>query len=430
MNLYIVIIVSLALSAFFSGMEIAFVSSNKLRLELDRKSQSLNAYLLNIFSARPSHYIATMLVGNNIALVVYGYFMALMLEPLFTPVIQSEVGVFLMLTISSTLIILITAEFLPKTVFRLNPNAMLSLFSIPVAFFYFLLYPVTVFTIWVSNSLLRKLFKSGSDAQVTQSFFGKIDLNNLVLEANENDHENTDEAEIKLFQNALDFSNVKIRDCMVPRTDIIAMQTNVSIEDIKNKFIETGLSKIIIYNGEIDDIKGYIHSKDLFTKPRSINEIIRELTIIPETMPANKMLQNFIKEQKSTAIVVDEFGGVSGLVTIEDIIEEIFGEIEDEHDITDLVEKQVAENIFIFAGRFEIDYLNEKYHLDIPVSDEYDTLTGFIFLHHENLPKINEIIKIGRFTFRIMKMSKTRIEMVRVEVNTDEGDNSARKRKE
>ncbi|NBC82071.1 MAG: DUF21 domain-containing protein [Bacteroidetes bacterium] len=420
MNLYLLIVLTLLFSAFFSGMEIAFVSSNKLRLELDKKQTTFPSRLLSVYIEKPSHYIATMLVGNNVALVIYGIAMAQLLEPVFMLFLSSDVTLLILQTLISTLIILITAEFIPKTIFSLNPNTLLVFFALPVYIFYILFYPLTHFIIWLSHNFLKTVLKSNVQSSVPGSFFGKIDLNNLLLEANdENESDQENDPEIRLFQNALDFSSVKIRDCMVPRPEIIALDANASLEEAKKKFAETGFSKILIYQETIDDVLGYIHVKDFFKSPTSVKSIIREVSIVPETMSANKLLRKFIQEQKSTAVVVDEFGGISGLVTIEDMIEEIFGEIEDEHDIVDLVEKEISDHEFIFSGRLEIDYINERYNLEIPESDEYDTLAGFIFYHYENLPKMNESILIDKYHFKVLKMSKTRIEIVKLVISEE-----------
>lgn len=416
MNLYLLIIITLLFSAFFSGMEIAFVSANKLRLELDKKQGSFPAQFLNIYINHPSHYIATMLVGNNLALIIYGISMTQLLEPLFLQYFTSDVVILILQTLVATLIILVTAEFIPKTIFSLNPNTLLVIFALPVYIFYVIFYPFTHSIIWLSNNIINSIQKShNQNGNDTTGLFGKIDLNNLLFESHEeNDKNHEDDSEIKLFQNALDFSNVKIRDCMVPRPEVIALEVSSPLEEAKNIFIETGFSKILIFRESIDDVLGYIHVKDFFKSPSSMESIIREVSIVPETMSANKLLRKFIQEQKSTAVVVDEFGGVSGLVTIEDIIEEIFGEIEDEHDFIELVEKQISNNEFILSGRLEIDYINERYEMDIPESDEYETLAGFIFYHYENLPKMNETILIDKYNFKVLKMSKTKIDIVKL----------------
>jgi CBS domain containing-hemolysin-like protein len=416
MNSVIIILLSLLFSAFFSGMEIAFVASNKLRLELDIKQGNLTSRVISIFTSSPGDYIATMLVGNNIALVIYGIMMAILLEPSISRYIASESTLLIIQTIISTLIILFTAEFLPKTLFRLSPNTALRIFALPVLVFYILLYPITRLTIAISGFILHRFMRVPRNRSTQENAFGKIDLDNLVNESHsELDHPDDPEQEIKMFQNALDFSNVKLRDCMVPRTEIVAFDETVSLEELRNKFIETGLSKILIYRESTDNIIGYINSKELFKNPADISSMIMTLPIVPETMPANKLLQSFIRDHKSISVVVDEFGGTSGIVTMEDILEEIIGEIEDEHDMSELTEEQLNEEEYIFSARHEIDYLNEKYRLNIPESDDYETLAGLILVHYENIPKINDRIYIDRFVFRILDVSETRIELIHLQ---------------
>ena len=413
MNNVIIILLSLVFSAFFSGMEIAFVSSNKLRLELDIKQGYLTSRVISIFTTRPGDYIATMLVGNNISLVIYGILMAILLEPLISHYTSSESTILIIQTIISTLIILFTAEFLPKTIFRLSPNTALRAFAIPVLVFYILLYPVTKLTIAISGFILHNFMRVPRNKKAQPNVFGKIDLDNLVNESNaERDQQADPEQEIKLFQNALDFSNVKLRDCMVPRTEIVAFDESVSMEELQSKFIETGLSKILIYRESTDNIIGYINSKELFKNPSDLQSMIMSLPIVPETMPANKLLQSFIKDHKSISVVVDEFGGTSGIVTMEDILEEIIGEIEDEHDTSELTEDKLNEQEYIFSARHEIDYLNEKYRLNIPELDDYETLAGLILFHYESIPKINDRIHIEGFVIRILDVSETRIELI------------------
>jgi CBS domain containing-hemolysin-like protein len=413
MNNVIIILLSLLFSAFFSGMEIAFVSSNKLRLELDIKQGYLTSRVISIFTSRPGDYIATMLVGNNISLVIYGILMAIILEPLISHYTNSESTILITQTIISTLIILFTAEFLPKTIFRLSPNTALRAFAIPVLVFYILLYPVTKLTIAISGFILHNFMRVPRNKKAHPNVFGKIDLDNLVNESNaEHDQQDEPEQEIKLFQNALDFSNVKLRDCMVPRTEIVAFDESVSMEELQSKFIETGLSKILIYRKSTDNIIGYINSKELFKNPLDLSSMIMSLPIVPETMPANKLLQSFIKDHKSISVVVDEFGGTSGIVTMEDILEEIIGEIEDEHDTSELTEEKLNEQEYIFSARHEIDYLNEKYRLNIPELDDYETLAGLILFHYESIPKINDRIHIEGFVIRILDVSETRIELI------------------
>ncbi len=413
MNNVIIILLSLVFSAFFSGMEIAFVSSNKLRLELDIKQGYMTSRVISIFTSRPGDYIATMLVGNNISLVIYGILMAILLEPLISHYTSSESTILIIQTIISTLIILFTAEFLPKTIFRLSPNTALRAFAIPVLVFYILLYPVTKLTIAISGFILHNFMRVPRNKKAHPNVFGKIDLDNLVNESNaERDQQADPEQEIKLFQNALDFSNVKLRDCMVPRTEIVAFDESVSMEELQSKFIETGLSKILIYRESTDNIIGYINSKELFKNPSDLQSMIMSLPIVPETMPANKLLQSFIKDHKSISVVVDEFGGTSGIVTMEDILEEIIGEIEDEHDTSELTEDKLNEQEYIFSARHEIDYLNEKYRLNIPELDDYETLAGLILFHYESIPKINDRIHIEGFVIRILDVSETRIELI------------------
>lgn len=411
----IIIISSILLSAFFSGMEIAFVASNKLKLEIDKKKNTISTRVLSVFTKNPGQYIVTMLIGNNIALVVYGIVMAIVLQPLLSTFVYSDTALLILQTLISTLIILFTAEFLPKVVFRLHANGFLKIFSFPVYLFYLLFYPVSRFTIAISHLILRLFTGLKMDAKSDELVFGKPDLDQLVSETNQfSDHLKEKDHDIKIFQNALDFSNVKLRECMVPRTELVALDKNSSPEELRNAFIETGLSKILIFNETIDNIIGYVNLKDLFGEANNIKDFIVPLPIVPESMPANKLLKIFVDEKKSIALVVDEFGGTSGIVTIEDILEEIFGEIEDEHDTSELIERQISEKEYIFSARLEIDYLNEKYHLNLPEDDEYETLAGFIFHFYESIPKLNERINTGAFEFKILKVSETRIEIVQL----------------
>lgn len=420
MNPWIIIIISLLFSAFFSGMEIAFISANRLRIELDKKQGGVSSRILSIVTKRPNQYIATMLVGNNIALVVYGIFMAIILEPVILQFTSSESGILLIQTIISTLIILITAEFLPKTLFRLNPNGILHVFSVPVYLFYYALYPVAWFTIFISNTFIKKILKRDIGEGTRNFVFGKIDLNALVTEGTkEITQPEEKDNDFKMFQNALEFSSLKVRDCMIPRTEIIAMDVNVSVDELNQKFVETGLSKILIYEESVDNVIGYIHVKELFKNINEIKPNLLPVSFVPETMSAQKLLQEFIKDGKSLSVVVDEFGGISGMLTIEDIMEEIFGEIEDEHDSMELIEQQTAENEYLLSGRLEIDYLNEKYNLNLPENDDYDTLAGLIIYHSEKIPVLNETIIVEPFTFKILKVTQTRIELIRVTISKE-----------
>tara|TARA_B110000971_G_scaffold79294_1_gene81419 strand:+ start:5383 stop:6642 length:1260 start_codon:yes stop_codon:yes gene_type:complete len=406
-----IIIVSLLLSAFFSGMEIAFVTSNKLHIELMKKRGELNARLIAPLLKSPSRFIATMLVGNNIALVVYGIEMANVLEP-FLRTLSSSDGIVLMLqTLLSTVLVLVTAEFIPKVLFGLNANKFMSLFAVPTWMFYYGLYLIVSLVVGVSNFILKYLM--GVNQLDKKPVFGRIDLQKYLEEQTVGlQVQEEQDSEIQIFQNALDFSKVKARECMIPRNEIVAMELNESIETLKDKFIETGFSKIVIYKENIDQVIGFTHSYELFKQPTDIKTILLPIALIPETITANEILNLFIKERKSVALVVDEFGGTSGLLTVEDIVEEIFGEIEDEHDTMALEETQIDEHTFVLSGRLEIDFLNQKYQLNLPESEEYETLNGLIVYYHQNIPLVKESITISGFRFLILEVNKTRIEKV------------------
>ena len=408
------IILSLLFSAFFSGMEIAFIASNKLHIELMKKRGELNARILSYFLEKPSRFIATMLVGNNIALVVYGIEMAQILEPHIEQHLTSNDSLVLLVqTIISTLIVLVTAEFIPKVLFSINANRFVRLFVIPAALSYFGLYFFVSLVASLSNFLLKKVMRVELLDQ--KRVFGRVDLQQYLEEhANTAKEKNQLETEIQIFQNALDFSKVKARECMVPRNEIIAMEVGENINKLTKTFVETGFSKILIFKDNIDQIIGYTHSYELFKQPKNIKSILLPVALVPETMTANDILNLFIKERKSIALVIDEFGGTSGLLTIEDIIEEIFGEIHDEHDLLEHKEVQVSENQFIFSGRHEIDYLNDKYNLNLPESDDYETLSGYIVNHCESIPKLNEQIKVEPFIFEILEVEQTRVETVKL----------------
>ena len=415
MTVLLIILISILFSAFFSGMEIAYVTSNKMRIEIDKKQKKFSSLIVGYFIKNPSKYISTMLVGNNIALVIYGIAFARLLEKPIENLlsVESEIVVLLIQTILSTLIILLTAEFLPKTLFRLYPNNALRFFSVPILIFYIILYPISMLTIVISNFIMRYILGMPSDKFKAEPVFNKVDLNHFVLESQSEQAARQDQVrDLKIFQNALEFSKLKVRDCMIPRTDVAAMEVESSLEELLHKFIETGFSRVLIYKGSIDQVIGYVNSKDMFRQPKNIMDHLKEVHFVPETLTVNKLFKTFIKEGKSIAIVVDEFGGTSGMVTTEDIIEEIFGEIEDEHDVTDLVENQIDSRVYVFSGRLEIDYLNEKYYLGIPESEEYDTLAGFIIYHYENIPKKNTTLQIDNFHFKITKVSSNRIDLV------------------
>lgn len=406
------ILLSLLFSAFFSGMEIAFVSSNKLRFELDKKQRNLTSSILSIFYKNPQQYISTMLVGNNVSLVIYGLLMANVLTPWLEP-IGSQLVITFLQTIIATAIVLFTGEFLPKTVFRINPNLWLRLFSWLILFVYIALYPISRFSTWISIQILR-LFRVKISSTTEENVFSRIDLNFLLQENFENYESEKDvENEVKIFQNALDFSKVKLRDCFVPRTEIIALEYDTSVEVLKQTFIETGLSKIPIYKGNIDNIIGYIHSSEMFEHQLDWKKQINQIPIVPENMAAQKLMKIFMLQKKSIAVVVDEFGGTAGIITLEDIMEEIFGEIEDEHDNRDYVAEQTSENEFIFSGRLEVKTANSLFSLNIPESDAYETIAGFILHNHQHFPKINEIIRIDQYTIKCVKVTNNRIELVK-----------------
>ena len=417
MSYLIVIIISLLLSAFFSGMEIAFVASNKLRLELSKKKGDFSSQILSIYIENPGQYIVTMLIGNNIALVVYGIIMAMVLEPVISIYTNSDTSILAIQTILSTILILVVAEFIPKTIFRINANGLLKIFSMPIFFFYLIFYPVSKFTIWLSRIILRVFMRIKLSEKSNERVFGKPDLDYLVSEAQEDT--NQDQAEdpkLKIFQNALDLSNVKLRECMIPRTELVALGEETGVEELRQNFIESGLSKILIFRKSIDNIIGYVNMKALFGKLTDIKPYIVPLAIVPESMHANKLLKMFVDEEMKIALVVDEFGGTSGIVTIEDILEEIFGEIIDEHDTIELFEKTINEKEFIFSGRLEIDYLNEKYKLDLPNKEDFETLAGLIFHYYESIPKLNHHIDIGSYRCKVLKVSETRIELVQISI--------------
>ena len=417
--LIILILVSMLFSAFFSGMEIAFISANKLRIEIDKKQKKIFAGIVSYFNKYPSRFIATMLVGNNISLVIYGIAFAMLLKDPIQNILgdSSEALVLLVQTLISTLLILLTAEFLPKTLFRLNPNNSLRLLSIPIMVFYTLLIPITLLTIGISNFTMKYLLRVRPDNRSTEPVFGKVDLDHLLTTLMP--EQNTDREEIeevKIFKNALEFSGLKVRDCMIPRTEVIALEIDSTMKDLSQRFIETGLSRILVYKETIDNVIGYVNSKDLFRKPDIIKSHLKPIKIVPETLPVNSLLTGFIKDGKSIALVVDEFGGTSGLITTEDIIEEIFGEIEDEHDTSDLVEEKLEENKYLLSGRHEIDYLNDKYFLSIPESEEYDTLAGYIIFHYESIPEKNTAVELDNFLITITDVSSNRIEEVELTV--------------
>lgn len=410
----IIILTTLVLSAFFSGFEIAYVSSNKVHLEILKKQEGVIANVLTKLTRKPSKLLATMLVGNNVALVVYGFEMGKVMTVLLPPFFQNV----LWHTIISTLIILITAEFMPKVFFQIYANQLLKVFAIPAYFFYLLFYPFSSFVMWISDFVLRVFFKTKGD--YVPLSFSKVELVDYISEQMENAPKKEEvDSEVQMFQNALEFSGVKAREIMIPRTEIVAVELNESIENLIATFVSSGFSKILIYNENIDDILGYVHSFDMFKKPKAIKEVLIPIVNIPETIQINEVLNILTRKRKSMAVVLDEYGGTSGIVTLEDIVEELFGEIEDEHDKDKFIEEQISDTEYLFSARLEVEYLNETYHLDIPESEEYETLGGFIVLHNEGIPTQDEVIVIPPFTFTIEACSQTKIETVRLTVNNE-----------
>ncbi len=415
-ELIIGLIISMVFSAFFSGMEIAFVSSNRLRAEMDREKNGLSQQALDIFYAHPSNFISTMLVGNNIALVVYGILFAQIFDAtLFAPL--SDGARVTCDTLLSTVVVLFTGEFLPKTIFKSNPNGLLTFFAIPAFVCYILLYPVSRFSTALSRGLLR-LFGVRLPKETEGKEFTKVDLDYLVQSSIDNAKDDTEiEDEVELFHNALDFADTKVRDCMVPRTEIDAIDIeDCTLEELKNKFIDSGHSKIVVYRDDIDHIIGYIHSSELFKQIADISKHIQQMPYVPETMAARKLMHIFLQQKKSLGVVVDEFGGTSGIVSLEDIVEEITGDIEDEHDNQKYVAKQLADGDFILSARLEIEKVNELFDLGLPESDDYMTVGGLILHEYQSFPKLNEVVRIGHFEFKIIKNTMTKIELVRVKV--------------
>ena len=411
----LIIIVCLILSAFFSGMEIAFVSSNRIYLEIEKSQQGFTSKVLKSITQKPSRFIATMLLGNNVALVLYGIFMGERILQIFYPqtLLSGEASLLIVFyqTLISTAIILLTAEFLPKVFFQLYANTFIKIFSIPVAFFYALFYPITFLIIEFTDLILKQFFKTDSDK--VQLSFSKVELGNYIDEQLEsfNDKENLD-SEIQIFQNALDFSEVKTREAMVPRAEVIAVEEKTSIEDIKALFISTGLSKIPVYKETIDHILGYVHAFEIIKKPKTLINILLPVVYIPETMLVNDVLKLLTRQHKSIAVVIDEYGGTSGIVTVEDIVEELFGEIEDEFDTIAHLEKQLTENSYSFSARLEVDYLNQKYDLDLPESEFYETLGGMIVYTTGEIPDKDTYVEIPPFTMKIEKVSATKLEQI------------------
>ena len=409
----LILLVALMFSALFSGLEIAFLTSDKLRFEMDLERHTFSSKLLERFFRNPNIYISTMLVGNNIALVVYSTMMAHLIEALLPEnFITDEFLLVLVETLISTAIVIVVAEYLPKTLFRLNPNRKLNIFAFPIWLIYIILYPVSLFTTWLARIILR-LFGVKIDKENTEKAFSKVDLDYFVQSGiSEGSTENAEqESEVRIFQNVLDFSNVKTRDCMVPRNEVCAVERNVKPDELRERFIETGYSKILVYDGDMDHIVGYIHSSELFRHKEDWRNHIQSVPFVPETLAAQKLMKQLMARKKSLAVVVDEFGGTSGIVSLEDIIEEILGDIEDEQDVTNLIAKQTDDG-WLLSGRMEIDRVNEMFGLDIPESDEYMTVGGLILSKVKGFPKVNEKVQAGDYQLRVLKKGDTKIELV------------------
>ena len=420
-HLIIGLIVTMVFSAFFSGMEIAFVSSNRLRAEMDREKDGLSQRAIAFFYQHPNNFLSTMLVGNNIALVVYGILFARIFDTTLFYALSDGFRVTAD-TLLSTIVVLFTGEFLPKTIFKASPNAMLTFFALPAWVCYVVLYPVSRFATLLSRGVLR-LFGVKMPKEEQDKEFSKVDLDYLVQSSIDNaKSEDEIEDEVELFHNALDFADTKVRDCMVPRTEIEAVDMeDCTMEQLLNRFVESGHSKIVVYRDDIDHIIGYIHSSDLFKtansqKTTAISQLVREMPYVPETMAASKLMHTFLQEKKSLAVVIDEFGGTSGLVSLEDIVEEIFGDIEDEHDNTKYVAREFGEGEYMLSARLEIEKVNELFDIGLPESDDYMTVGGLILHEYQSFPKLNEVVKIGRFEFKIIKNTMTKIELVRLKV--------------
>lgn len=418
LNTAIIIVSMLLLSAFFSGMEIAFTSKNRLKLEIERKQSRFFDYLVEIFSNNPGQYITTILVGNNIALVIYSLYMSLMVRGLagyFGWQAIAQDGSVLLETLISTVIIIFIGEFLPKSIFKRNPNFYFRIFAPIIFVFYLLLYPLAKLTTMLSF-LLLKLIGRKQDNEVENSPFDKSDLVSL-LDGTANESQSETENEIKLFQNALDFADMRVRDSMTPRIDIEAVDIDTAtLQEVTERFSSTKYSRLFVWQGSIDNIVGYVNLKSLFHNPKSVQEMVKRVNFVPESMPLNMLMQTLIKDKRNIAVVIDEFGGTAGVISLEDVLEQIFGEIEDEHDETEMIESQVGESEYVFSGRLEVKYLNEKYDLGIIDNEDYETLAGYIVYTHKEIPVRGETLTMANFEFKILKTTHTRVELVRVKI--------------
>ncbi len=414
---FILLVIVILLSALFSGMEIAFIASNKLLMGIDLNERNATSYVINRFYSNSNNFISALLVGNNIVLVIYGILMADILNTLFLEELTTSTSLRLILeTVISTVVIILTGEFVPKALFRANPNGALKRFALFTYLLYILLYPLSRFTSWLAFVVLR-IFNIKIEKETRETTFSKRELNNLIQDSIENAKEEEDiDNDVRIFQNVLDFSNIKVRDCYVPRTEIEAVEINTPLEELKSLFIESGHSKIVVFKENIDNIIGYIHSSELFRNANKWQQRICRMPIVPETLSAHKLMRTLMQQKKSLAVVVDEFGGTSGIISLEDLVEEIFGEIEDEHDNTNHVAKMLNTGEYLLSCRLEIERVNEMFDLGIPESEEYQTLGGFILAKHQRFPALNETIKIGKFQIQIVKKHSTKIELVKLKV--------------
>lgn len=413
------LIIVIIFSALFSGMEIAFIASNKFLMEIDMSNKTVTSRILDRFYRNSNNFVSSLLVGNNIVLVIYGILMANLLNETILSALNGTPSLQLLLqTIISTIIIIITGEFLPKALFRINPNSTMKRFALPTFLLYILLYPTARFTTWVSCHLLR-LFNVHINKEVRDNTFSKMELTHLIQSSIENakEEEETIDNDVKIFQNALDFSDIRVRDCFVPRTEIWAVELNTSLEELKTQFIESGHSKIVVYKENINNIVGYIHSSELFRTADEWQKKICRMPIVPETLSAQKLMRTLMQQKKSLAAVVDEFGGTSGIISLEDLLEEIIGEIEDEHDNPNHTAKKINDNEYLLSGRLEVERINELFNLELPESDEYQTLGGMILSYHQSFPQLNETITIEKYQFKILKQRSTRIELIRLTIS-------------
>ena len=414
--MYLIAITTLIVSAFFSGVEIAFISANKLQLELDRNTDKFPSKMISSFSKNESDFITTMLVGNNIALVMYGIVMTQILTPEFQDYFQSSFTLLLVQTIITTLIVLVTAEFLPKAIFRIYPNQILKLFSLPICFFFIFLRPIAILMLRSSKWILKFVFNQ--KYQEGKQIFGKTDLDEYLSNIKSSEDIKENRVEVEMLQNALDLTDKKLRECMIPRIEIIAIDVNATIQQLKDEFIKTKLSKILIYKENIDKVIGYVHSSDLFRDPRNIRSVLLPIPYVPESMFAMELLNQFIETNKGVALVVDEFGGTSGMVTIEDVTEEIVGEIVDEHDVEEITDAQLSKNTYKLFARLDVEMVNKKYNLSLPESDDYETIAGLILHYHEDIPVKNNVLMVNEFKFTIINVNDNAIQEVQLEVSS------------